>query len=132
MFSLRSALFIILLLFDPCIAVNLFTEVFFSALLRLLHLSKPVRCQIRFCSRSGLLCTGDMLLWHMQEQHTVLHPVCPSLCRRYAALSYARITEEVKSGLESSFRLYSIRCLFSFSQPVTPLLSTNPPCGIPL
>ena len=64
--------------------------------------------------------------------NTVLHPVCPSLCRQYAALAYARITEEVNSGLESSFRLYSIRCLFSFSQPVTPLLSTNPPCGIPL
>ena len=38
----------------------------------------------------------------------VLQPFCPSWLMRYAALAYAAITEEVNSGLESSFRLYSI------------------------
>ena len=38
----------------------------------------------------------------------VLQPVMPSCFMRYAALAQATITEEVNSGLESSFRLYSI------------------------
>ena len=36
-------------------------------------------------------------------------------------------TLDVNAGLESSLRLYSITLLYSLSQPVLPLLNTNPP-----
>ena len=43
-----------------------------------------------------------------------------------------KITQDVNSGLESSFKLYSITWLFSLFQPVFPVRITKPPCGIPL
>ena len=42
------------------------------------------------------------------------------------------MTEAVNSGLESSFKLYSITWLCSSSLPVLPVLITKPPWGIPL
>lgn len=50
---------------------------------------------------------------------------------RKAALAQATSTEEVNSGFESSFRLYSITWVFSSFQPVFPLRSTKPPWGMP-
>ena len=43
----------------------------------------------------------------------VLHPLIPSCFMRAAARAQQTITEEVNSGLESSFRRYSITCVFS-------------------
>ena len=48
-----------------------------------------------------------------------------------AVRAQATSTLEVNSGFESSFSRYSITCRFSFSQPVTPLRITKPPCGMP-
>ena len=59
--------------------------------------------------------------------NTVLQPLTPSLFSLYAALAYATSTEDVNSGLESSFNEYSITCLFSLFQPVTPVRITLPP-----
>ena len=55
-------------------------------------------------------------------------------------LSKYEAKSAIEKGLSSicrlnhsdDFKLYSMRWLFSAFQPVFPLRSTNPPCGIPL
>lgn len=58
---------------------------------------------------------------------TVFAPDLPSWDMRYAARANATSTEPVNSGLESSWRRYSIRCLLP--PLVSPVRMTKPPCG---
>ena len=60
----------------------------------------------------------------------VLQPDMPSLFMRQTARANATSALDVNSGFESSFNLYSMMCVFSFSKPVLPILKTMPPCGI--